>query len=71
MTETVCENEGTVSRNTPFTKLMSITFATGEIIALVNPDDDLDGEFKAFDIDENEWIRVKGWLAEINPMEDE
>lgn len=29
---------------------------------LVKPDADLDDRFKAWDCDEQEWIRVNGWL---------
>lgn len=29
---------------------------------LVKPEADLDGRFRAWDLDENEWIFVNGWL---------
>lgn len=29
---------------------------------LVNPEADLDGRFKAFCMDELEWLKVNGWL---------
>lgn len=61
-----CENEGTVSREGVYTKLVSITGGLAmECVALVNPNDDLDGTFRAFDIDANEWFRVNGWQCDI------
>lgn len=30
--------------------------------ALVKPDADLDGTFRAFDTDNQEWLNVNGWL---------
>lgn len=32
---------------------------------LVKPDADLDGAFRAFDIDESEFLKVNGWLFAI------
>jgi len=32
---------------------------------LVNPDDDLDSTFQAYDLACQEWINVNGWLFEI------
>ena len=32
---------------------------------LTNPGADLDGKFRAWDIDEQEWIVVNGWEFEI------
>ena len=66
-----CENEGTVSREGVYTRLVSITGGCEmECIALVNPNDDLDGTFRAFDIDCNEWIKVYGWTCAIEDYQD-
>jgi len=36
----------------------------------VKPDVDLDGEFKAYDADECEWLRVSGWSFTWEDVED-
>lgn len=64
-TTTVCENEGTVSRQGVYTKLVSIEGGCSGFVALVKPDTDLDDRFKAFDIDNNEWVWVNGWACDI------
>lgn len=33
---------------------------------LVRPDDDLDGTFRAWDIDMQEFVRINGWLWSID-----
>lgn len=43
-------------------------FATGgdyDLYLWVKPDADLDGTFRAYDEDEDEWLRVNGWLFDI------
>jgi hypothetical protein len=43
-------------------------FATGDGYDLelwVKPDVDLDGTFRAYDEDEDEWVKVNGWLFVI------
>lgn len=36
--------------------------------ALVRPTTDLDGTFRCFDVDQNEWLLVNGWLlSEVEP----
>ena len=34
---------------------------------LIRPGTDLDDRFKAWDCDEQEWIRVNGWLFTFEP----
>ena len=65
-TTTVCENEGTVSRQGVYTRLVLIEREHDEFAALVKPDTDFDDRFKAFDIDNNEWLWVNGWACDIN-----
>lgn len=67
--ETVCHNEGTVSRGGIYTRLVFIEGGAGSFLALINPNDDLDGRFKAFDIDENEWLWVNGWSCDVTDYE--
>lgn len=35
---------------------------------LVKPDTDLDGSYKAWDCDEQEFLRVNGWLFSATPV---
>lgn len=37
---------------------------------LVKPDADLDGTFRAYDLDEEEWIKVNGWLFTTSDYEE-
>lgn len=37
--------------------------------ALIRPDVDLDGTFRAFDTDNQEWLNVNGWLFSITDAE--
>jgi hypothetical protein len=39
------------------------------LFLLVKPDTDFDGTFKAWDMDEQEFIRVNGWLFTVEEME--
>ena len=41
-----------------------------ELSLLVKPDADLDSEFVAWDLDEQEFINVNGWLFTIEDAED-
>lgn len=38
---------------------------------LVQPDADFDGTFKAWDMDEQEFIHVNGWLFEVEDGEED
>ena len=40
-----------------------------DLNVLVRPDTDTDGEFKAWCMDEQEFIRVSGWLFTITDVE--
>lgn len=40
-----------------------------ELFLLVKPDTDLDDSFKAWDMDEQEFIRVHGWLFLFEDMD--
>ena len=42
-----------------------------DLALLVKPDVDLDGLFKAWDMDEQEYIMVSGWLFTTELMEGE
>lgn len=37
-----------------------------ELYLLVKPDVDLDDTFRAWDMDNQEWIRVNGWLFALS-----
>lgn len=71
MTETVCENEGTVFRAGIFTKLVQVEAGTSSFVALVRPDFDPDDRFKCFDIDNNEWLFVNGWSCDISDYQED
>lgn len=45
-----------------YTKEIVATSDGGELFLLVKPNQDLDGRFKAWDTDEQEFIFVNGWL---------
>lgn len=47
-----------------FTQLVLIETYEQTLECWTLPDADLDGTFKAFDVDENEWLNVNGWVAE-------
>lgn len=53
-----------------YTKPIMAAYGTYELSLLVKPDADLDDRFEAFDRDECEMIRVKGWVAVIEDGED-
>lgn len=46
-----------------FTQLIRIETREQGIECLARPDADLGGTFRAFDVDENEWIDVNSWLG--------
>ena len=48
-----------------YTKLILANAAEYNLTLLVRPSADLDGSFRAFCVDENEYITVNGWLFNI------
>lgn len=44
-----------------FTQRLWIYAGDSEILALVKPDVDLDGWFKAYDVEEREYLNICGW----------
>jgi len=52
-----------------FTKLITASSAAYDLTLLVRESADLDGSFKAFCTDENEYITVNGWLFSIDDVE--
>jgi len=47
-----------------YTRHVEIDIGGSSFAALIKPEADLDGTFRAFDTDNQEWIAVNGWLAE-------
>lgn len=45
-----------------FTKEVLADCTAHTLTLLVNPDHDFDGRLRAFDIDENDYVTVNGWL---------
>jgi hypothetical protein len=45
-----------------YTKPIIAIYPAGELHLLIRPDADLDDCFKAWDTDQQEFIRVKGWM---------
>jgi len=52
-----------------YTKLIRATSAAYDLTLLVRESAELDGAFKAFCTDENEYITVNGWLFDIEDAE--
>jgi hypothetical protein len=50
-----------------FTKDLMAYSDNADLHILVQPNTDLDDRFKAWDCDEQEWIRVNGWLFTFEP----
>lgn len=48
-----------------FTKEVTADSSEYTLFLLVKPDADFDGRFKAWDIDEQEFIAVNGWLFDV------
>jgi hypothetical protein len=48
-----------------YTQEVEATNGFMDLYLLVKPDADLDGTFKAWDTDAQEWILVNGWLWNI------
>ena len=44
-----------------FTQRLTIYAGDSEILALVNPAVDLDSRFKAYDVEEREYLNICGW----------
>lgn len=51
-----------------FTRPVYIDFGSMDVEALIRPETDLDGRFKAFDIANNEWLNINGWLATVEDV---
>ncbi len=47
-----------------YTREILVTVGAYELHLFVRPGEYLDDEFKAYDADNCEWVRVKGWLIE-------
>lgn len=52
-----------------FTKPIMVDCDIASFAALVKPDTDFDGSFKAFNTDDQEWLTVNGWLCLIEELE--
>lgn len=48
-----------------FTRRVYIDGGMEGFEGLIKPDTDLDGQFKAWDLDEGEWLTVSGWLVDV------
>jgi hypothetical protein len=55
MTDAIATRDG-------YTKEVMLTSDEYDLFLLIKPDTDLDGRFKAWDTDEQEFIIVNGWL---------
>lgn len=51
-----------------YTRHVYIDFGSQDLDALVRTDVGTDGRFLAFDIDNNEWLEVYGWLATVEDV---
>lgn len=47
-----------------YTRPVYIDMGWHSFAALIEPDADLDGTFKAFDTDNGDWLNVNGWLID-------
>lgn len=63
MTDNIAVLEG-------FTREVVATSQVVDLFLLVKPDTDFDDVFKAWDMDEQEFIRVNGWLFRFDDMEE-
>jgi len=48
-----------------YTKEIHMSFGEYDLSLLVKPDEDLDGSFKAWDMAEQEYLTVNGWMGSI------
>ena len=53
-----------------FTREITAEFPCVSLCLLIEPDTDLDGTFRAWDMDEQEFISVNGWLADVEEVAD-
>lgn len=53
------------------TRCVYVTTAMDELCGWVSPEADLDGEFVFLDRDDGELLRIKGWLTEVNDVDEE
>lgn len=51
-----------------YTKEIHASSACLDLYLLVRPDTDLDSEFKAWDMDNQEYIKVRGWMFIIEEV---
>lgn len=47
-----------------YTRPVFLELGMSSFAALIQPDEDLDDTFTAFDTDNNEWLTVNGWLLD-------
>jgi hypothetical protein len=54
-----------------YTRPVYLELGFSGFAALIQPDEDVDGTFTAFDTDNGEWLSVNGWLLEtVEELED-
>lgn len=51
-----------------FTKEIQASGSGHDLFLLVKPDTDYDSRFKAWDMDQQEWVGVNGWLFSIEEV---
>lgn len=52
-----------------YTQEVLISWAGGmSAVCLVREDADFDDEFRAFDIDNSEWLRFDGWHCDVDTL---
>jgi hypothetical protein len=54
-----------------FTRHVLATSDGCDLFLLIKPDTDLDSTFRAWDTNEQTWIKVNGWLFSIEDIEQE
>lgn len=64
----ITQNDNTAIRR-GFTRHVLIEGGLQSFAALIKPDTDLDGRFKAFDTDDQEWLFVNGWNVSVEDLE--
>lgn len=57
------------ARSAGFTKHVIADCPEYTLNLLISPDTYYDNRFRAWDLDEQEWIAVNGWLFDINDTE--
>lgn len=59
----------TIARTQGYTRAVVADCDLHTLELLIKPDADLDGTFRAWDRDQQEWLRVNGWLFVIEDDE--